>query len=261
MRLSTGTKICAWILLGLSTEWPKLSLAEQLPEPYGPPDPIVRAVVQLLAIGPGERSNNRECAATGFFVNEEGYLLTNAHVVEDAKRCLAHSPKAKILALPLGGTTPNSTTARAVSCDVVALDEAHDLAILKTERPLPADDSGAPRPVLFLEGSEAAESTAVAVTGHPLFAWQAITKSGKVVRRASLRLSESSPTPSEVLILDIPLRQGNSGSPVYLQVSNAVVGIVERQDPLRPSQTVAVPIRYAIELLDRHGIHWHAAGK
>ncbi len=258
MHRSAGSEICAWALTALTIARPIAFFAEQPSDPYAPPDPVVRAVVQLLAIGPGERSKNRECAATGFFVNEEGYLLTNAHVVEDAKRCLAHSPKAKIL---VKFSTPNSTTARAVSCDVVALDEAHDLAILKTERPLPADDSGGPWPVLFLELSEVADSTTVAVTGHPLFAWQAITQSGKVVRRASLRLSESSPTPSEVLILDIPLSQGNSGSPVYLQVSNVVVGIVERQDPLRPSQTVAVPIRYAIELLDRHGIHWHAVGK
>ena len=234
MRRSAGSAICAWVCAALSIISPSGFFAEQLSDPHITPDPVVRAVVQLLAIGPGERSQNRECAATGFFVNEEGYLLTNAHVVEDAKRCLAHSPKAKIIAIPLGGTTPNSTTARAVSCDVIALDEAHDLALLKTERPPPGDDSGASRPVLFLKASEVADSTPVSVTGHPLFAWQAITQSGKVVRRATLRLSESSPTPSEVLILDIPLRQGNSGSPVYLQASNVVVGIVERRDPSRP---------------------------
>ena len=54
-----------------------------------------RAVVQLLAIGPGGQEQNRECSATGFLINEEGYILTNAHVVQDAHRCLARGRSAR----------------------------------------------------------------------------------------------------------------------------------------------------------------------
>ena len=40
-----------------------------------------------------------------------------------------------------------------------------------------------------------------------------------------------------------------------------LVGIIERQNPARPAETVAVPIRYAIELLDRFREQWYAVAK
>ncbi len=220
-------------------------------------DQVTRAVVQLLAIGPGERSKNRECAATGFFVNEEGYLLTNAHVFEDAKRCLGSSPGAKILARI---STPGSDRAMAVSCDLVGLDDVHDLAVMKTERALRADPAGEPLQHLKLDPSDVVESTRVAVTGHPEFTWHPVTQTGKVTRRMNLPLSEVSKEFTEVLVLDILLRPGNSGSPVYLPAAG-VVGVVERRNPLHPSETLAVSIRHAIELLNRLGVRWHAGRK
>ena len=205
------------------------------------------AVVQLLAIGPGAGDKNAACAATGILVNEDGVILTNAHVVEDARRCLAGSSGAKIVAKLAG---PDSRTAKAVSCDVVGLDEIHDLALLKTERPL-----GEGYVYVLLDPTPPSEGTAVAVTGHPAFAWQPATLTGKVLRRASLVLSDRGAEKTDVLVLDIPLQRGASGSPVYLD-SGGVVGVVERQYPSRTSETVAVPIRYAIELLERCGVRW-----
>ncbi len=100
-----------------------------------------RAVVQLLAVGPSAQERNRECSATGFLINEEGYILTNAHVVQDAQRCLAASPKSKIMAKVSG---EDSQVARAVSCDSVGIDEVHDLAVVKMERPLAKIEGIAP---------------------------------------------------------------------------------------------------------------------
>lgn len=89
-------------------------------------DRVAAGVVQLLAIGPGAGEKKHECAATGFLINDEGYILTNAHVVEDARRCLASSPGAKILAKFGPG---DGRTVEAVACDVIALDEDHDLVL------------------------------------------------------------------------------------------------------------------------------------
>jgi hypothetical protein len=33
-------------------------------------EPVPRGVVQLLAVGPGEKEQNRECSATGFLIDE-----------------------------------------------------------------------------------------------------------------------------------------------------------------------------------------------
>jgi S1-C subfamily serine protease len=165
---------------------------------------------------------------------------------------LAASPETKIMAKL---ARPGARAAPAVSCDVVALDDLHDLALLKTERPLPEGE----RPAYArLDPVEVAEGTAVAVTGHPAFAWHPTTQKGRVIRRAALGLSEKSKEKSDVFALDIPLERGASGSPVFLQAGGGVVGIIERQNPARPSETVAVSIRYAIELLNRWRVQWYS---
>lgn len=218
-------------------------------------DAVSQAVVELLAIGPGASQKNTECGGTGFFVNTDGYILTNAHVLAEAERCLGRSP-AKIMARP---ALPGASASRAASCDGVGVDDIHDLAVLKTERPFFSDRQAGEKTFLRLDPREVPDGTGVIVTGHPLFAWDAVTESGKTLRRSSVRLSPSGAEPAEVLVLDIPLRPGNSGSPVYI-AGGGVVAIVEGQDRHRPGETFAVPVRYAIELLDRLRVTWHPAG-
>jgi S1-C subfamily serine protease len=207
--------------------------------------------VQLLAIGPGAGDKNRECSATGFLVNAAGYILTNAHVVEEARHCLAGSTEGKIVAKFAG----SGSRAEAVSCDLVGSDEAHDLAVLKLER-LPPGEGRVD--FVVLDAREVGEGTPVAVTGHSASTWQSTTERGNVIRHVTLALNESSSDKTEVLILNIPLRRGASGSPVYL-ASGVVIGVVSRQNPSRPAETVAVPVRYSIELLNRLGVRWHVS--
>ncbi len=204
--------------------------------------------MQLLAVGPGTGDKNRECSATGFFINASGYILTNAHVVEEARRCLAGSREGKIVA-KFESTGPQ---AAAISCEVVATDETHDLAVLKLARPRGDRNQ---RDFVALDGTEVTTGTVIAVTGHSASSWQPTTQKGEVVGDAMLALGESRTEKAEVLILDIPLQRGASGSPVYPE-SGAVIGIVSRQNPSCPTETVAVPIRYAIDLLTRLGVCW-----
>ena len=214
-------------------------------------------MVQLLAIGPGAKDKNCKISATGFFVNEEGYLLTNAHVVDGARRCLAKSPEAKILAKL---ASPAGRAAPAVSCDVVGIDEVHDLAVLRTER-RPAQVLGTEKASFAcLDSEEAQAGAAVVLTGHPTFAWQPVTKTGRVQRRESVRLAENSSESTEVLAINIAAQVGNSGSPVYIP-TGGVVAIVERRDPADESNTLAVSICHAINLLNRLQIEWCGANR
>jgi S1-C subfamily serine protease len=206
------------------------------------------AVVQLLAIGPGTGDKNRECSATGFLINAAGYILTNAHVVEEARHCLAGSAEGKIVA-KFAGTGPQ---AEGVSCDLVAMDGTHDLAVLRLDRPREEKNR---QDLAALDTSDVSTGTAVAVTGHSASTWQPTTQKGRVIGYTALALDDSRVEKTEVLILDVPLQRGASGSPVYLE-SGAVIGVVSRQNPSRPAETVAVPIRLAIELLNRLSVRW-----
>jgi len=234
-----------------------LALSSQGPPPPKPPpqdDRVWGAVVQLLAVGPANQDQNQECSATGFLINEDGYLITNWHVVEAAKGCLEKAPGAKILA-KLAVTSPR--TAQAVPCDVVALDERNDLALLKTERPL-VPNSGDKPPYAPLDPRAVPVGAAVRVSGYPAFSWQPVAQAGHVVWHGRARLEETgvNPTASDALTVDIHLRPGNSGSPVYRPVGG-VIAVVDKRDSLRPSYSIAVSIHYAIELAERHSVRWH----
>jgi S1-C subfamily serine protease len=213
-------------------------------------------VVQLLAVGPAGHEQNQECSATGFLINEDGYLITNWHVVEAAKGCLEKAPGAKIFAKL---TADDSRTAQAVSCDLVAFDVPNDLALLKAERPL-STNPGAKLPYATLDTRPVPVGAAVMVTGHPAFSWQPVTQAGQVLWSGRTRLEETDDpllSPSDAVEIDIHLRPGNSGSPVY-RPNGGVIAVVDKRDPLRPLYSMAVAIHYAIDLAERHKVRWHA---
>ncbi len=252
-----------WLLL-LSIGWPISAQPGIQEPPPAPASPATRAVVQLLAIGPGTHGNDQKCSGSGFLVNEQGAILTNAHVVYEARKCTGAGEHAKLTAkLPnaIGNTAP------AVSCEVLGLDDAHDLGVLRAERPLPGTPSGGRYEFLLLDVSEITEGIPVWVAGHPLFAWRPVAQSGKFIRRDRIALWGPRGDPVEVLILSIPLQPGSSGSPVFFQDRSGVIGIVEGQALRQPakegqsSETIAIPVRDAVRLLNRTSVPWHPAPK
>ena len=63
--------------------------------------------------------------------------------------------------------------------------------------------------------------------------------------------------PTEAFVIDITLREGHSGSPVYLPHGAGVIGIIVGQEAADTTHSVAVSVRHVIELLDRHGVKWY----
>jgi serine protease Do len=234
-----------------------LTLSSQVPFSQNAPvqdDRVLNAVVQLLAVGPKNQEQNQECSASGFLINEDGYLITNAHVVENAQRCLEKAPGAKILAKL---TINDSRTAQAVPCDVVEIDTSNDLALLKIERPLLRNPGDKP-PYATLDARAVTVGMEVRISGYPAFSWQPVTQAGRVAWRGRTQLDETdvNSSASDALMVDIPLRPGNSGSPVY-RPGGGVIAVVDKRDSLRPAYSVDVSIHYAVELAERHGVRWH----
>jgi S1-C subfamily serine protease len=201
-----------------------------------------------------------------FFINEEGYLLTVAHVLETFR----DGGQPYIL------VNRADAPPRLLKVTVIAKDLQHDVAILRaTPNPF-----GGKFNVNFLPlSSEPAVrgQSVLALSLHPQRLQDAHSfespredsSAGTVLAYDSTQLEKSGPA-SDVFLLSHPVVKGQSGSPVLAVNSHAVVGLVEglwlrgvslsavKSAPL-PGDTpgAAIPIRFAIALLQQQGIAWH----
>ena len=201
-----------------------------------------------------------------FFINDEGYLLTVAHVLEN----FSDGGQAYILV-----NRPDAPS-RLLKVAVIAKDAQHDVAVLRAS---PNPFSGKYTvDVVPLSSEPAVRGQAVlALSLHPRrlqdahsFEAQSEDSSpGTVLSYESTLLDKAGPA-ADVFLLSHPVVKGQSGSPVLALDSRAAVGLVEglwlrgttlslAKSAPPPSNTpgAAIPIRYAIALLERQGISWH----
>jgi hypothetical protein len=217
---------------------------------------------------PAGRGYHYTFFGNAFFINEQGYLLTVAHVLDTFR----DGGQPYIL------VKHTDTPPRLLKVTVIAKDSQHDVAILRaTPNPFSGKYEVAFVP---LDPKQAERGDAVlALSLHPKSLRHAEsfeyehedTSPGTVLSYESTKLDNSGPA-SDVFLLSHPVVQGQSGSPVLALNSRAAVGLVEglwlRGVPLAsvkpaalPTNTpgAAVPIRYALALLDQHGVTWHSA--
>jgi S1-C subfamily serine protease len=230
------------------------------------PSSAVCPIVYQLDQSPSSRGYHYSFFGNGFFINEQGYLLTAAHVVETFR----------------DGGQPYILVSRRnsppilIPAAVIAVDSEHDVAILRAvSNPF---DSKYKVTFLPLSSDPATPGQAVlALSLHPPKQQNANTFqvpredrfSGEVLSYETTQLEKSAPA-AEVFLLSHPVNLGQSGSPVLAVDSRAVVGLVEgrwlrssglslTKSSSRSASTpgAAVPIRYAIALLQRQSISWH----
>jgi hypothetical protein len=203
-----------------------------------------------------------------FFINDKGYLLTVAHVLET----FGDGGQAYILI-----NRPNAPP-QLLHVSVVDKDPQHDVAIL---RATPNPFVGKHEVTYVALASEPATrgQSVLALSLHPRRLQNAQSyqqqmednSPGTVLSFESTQLARSGPA-AEVFLLSHPVVKGQSGSPVLAADSHAAVGLVEglwlRGTALSASKSAplptdvpgaAVPIRYAIALLDRNEISWTPA--
>jgi len=224
-------------------------------------------IVYQLDQSPSSRGYHYSFFGNGFFINEEGYLLTVAHVLENFR----------------DGGQPYILVSRRngppvlLKASIVAADNEHDVALLRAD----SNPFASHYKVTFMPLSSEAVATGesvLALSLHPPKQQNAHTFevpredrfSGEVLSYESTQL-ERSAAAAEVFLLSHPVNLGQSGSPVLSLKSGAVVGLVEGRwlrssaVSIAKSSTAsnatpgaAVPIRYAIDLLERQSISWHA---
>jgi len=166
---------------------------QQLVRSFKPSEPP-----ESKAAGSGGDSAHADAVAsgTGFFITEDGFLVTNDHVVRHATQVSLITGKGRITA------------------SVVKTDAAHDLALLKAEgmfTPLPVATNGTVR-----------LGSTVATVGFPNVRLQGFSPKLAKGEIAALSGMEDDPRYFQI---SVPLQPGNSGGALVDERGN-VVGIV-----------------------------------
>jgi serine protease Do len=147
----------------------------------------------------------QEASGSGVIVDPEGYIVTNAHVVENARRI-----EVRIARTDEKSAGPHGHVAPA---KLVGLDRQVDIAVLKIE--------GHGFPALsFLNSDELRQGQLVLAIGSPLGLRNSLTHG--VVSAARRQLDPDSPM--VYVQTDAPINRGNSGGPL-LDIEGRIAGI------------------------------------
>ena len=165
-------------------------------------------------------SKNLRVSGSGFFISEDGYLITNAHVVRNAR-----SVKVK-------------TGTGVFPAEVVRVDERDDFALLKVSGTFPA---------LSISTNEAGLGDAVFTIGFPdivLQGTQPKFTDGKISSLTGLM-----DDPAEYQI-SVPVQPGNSGGPLadlHGNVQGVIVARLDDSAALLAAGSLPQNVNYAVK--------------
>lgn len=223
-------------------------------------------VVYPLDETPSEKGYHYLFYGNAFFINEDGYLVTAAHLMHSFKD--GGQPHV-LVELPSGQR-------RLLKADVVATDWEHDVAILHAT---PNPFEGGYRVAFLPLTTDRLDpgKPVVSISLRPSRLQEAYTFEAPLQDRSEGELLSYQYTKTEggreieLLLYSQKVIPGQSGSPVISEGSGEAVGFVEGRwlhptaipfvtspEQIDPSPGAAVRIHYAISLLQAHGIPWHA---
>jgi S1-C subfamily serine protease len=226
-------------------------------------------IVYPLDQSPSERGFHYTFYGNGFFINDEGYLLTAAHVLSQLRDAQPYI----VLRLPMAPP-------RLLKVMVIAVDPDHDVALLRAT-PNPFEGKYQVRFLpLAVERPERTQAVLAAALRpsrlkdpHTFDAFVEDRPSGQVLEYESSKLDKG-PAETELLLFSHEILLGDSGAPVVTAESQAVVGLVEGRWLRVNAASIAtsmkqsgggigaaVLIHYAIRLLEQQCVAWHAVGE
>lgn len=169
-------------------------------------------ITNPIADLPEELIQTRPKQGTGFLISEEGYILTNFHVIDNAN---------KVLVMGINGDY--STTFQAI---VIAVDRLTDQALLKVESKIVSFQEP---PYRFANSKSTIKAEPVFALGYPIMELmgeeikitEGIINSNKGIKNSISEMQFSA-----------PVQPGNSGSPL-INMNGEVIGLISAKiDPL-----------------------------
>jgi S1-C subfamily serine protease len=190
---------------------------------------------------PFGQSQVQQALGSGFVVSSDGYILTNAHVVDD------QGTKATDVKVVFKG---EGTTSESVDAELVGIDLESDVAALKVD---PAGVKGGLTALPLGDSEQVAVGEPVVAIGNPLGYDFSLTSG--IVSAVDRNLQ----SPVEGVIIpngiqtDAAINQGNSGGPL-IDEDGQVIGINEQiasQSGGNQGLGFAVPINTAVRSFDQ----------
>ena len=135
---------------------------------------------------------------TGFFISKSGYMITNHHVINNAKRVTV------------------SIENKELEAKVISQDKVNDIAIIKID----TDANFRPIPIIASKNTDVGEE--IFTLGYPLVDIQ-----GKEMKATFGRINSMSGLSDDIRLMqiDVPIQPGNSGGPL-INSKGEVIGIV-----------------------------------
>ncbi len=170
------------------------------------------------------RKEKGYATGTGFFVTNDGYLITNFHVIDGANSIIVI----------------NSADRTELNAILVKADPANDIAILKVN----AATTGIP----LASSLSGAKGDDVLTLGYPLVAIQ-----GQEQKATFGRINALSGIGNDIRYyqVDVPIQPGNSGSPL-LNDRGEVIGVMtatlNQMAALKASGSLTQNVNYAVKI-------------
>jgi TonB family protein len=223
-------------------------------------------VVYPLDETPSEKGYHYLFYGNAFFINEDGYLITAAHLMHSFRD--GGQPHVLV--------ELSSGQRHLLKAEVVATDWEHDVAVLRVT-PSPFERGYRVAFLPLATDRLAPGKSVLSISLRPSRLQEAYTFDAPLQERSEGEVLSYQYTKTEsgrqieLLLYSQRVIPGQSGSPVVSQESGEVVGFIEGRwlhptaipfvtsaEQIDPSPGAAVRIHYAISLLQAHRIPWHA---
>lgn len=177
------------------------------------------------------QTSSSAVTGSGFIVSEDGYILTNYHVIE-----YAHKGGYAVTVMLHDGTRYEAS--------IVGVEDCNDIAVLKI-------DAAGLTPATFGDSDEISVGDDVYAVGNPLGELEFSMTTGHVSALDRLITTEENTEPINMFQIDAAVNSGNSGGPVY-NANGEVIGIVTAKysDTGVEGLGFAIPINDAVKIAD-----------